>query len=155
MHCLKEDQYIYARGEGCTISQISAHHLVLNKNMALCQLKDKLMLLKRGDKCWCMVQSLPPCPMQLLSQVMTIIYDCHGRHGGDAPHAFWVDEPRGKGVSGMQAERASVNGCKLQGGERQMPCFCFKWADWARTESMGFCKQYLQNEWLNRCLIYR
>ena len=25
---------------------------------------------------------------------------------------------RGKGVSGMQAEQSSVNGCKLQGGER-------------------------------------
>ena len=72
------------------------------------------MLLKRGVKSMRMVPSLPPCPMQLLSQVMTIIYDCHGRHGGDAPHAFWVDEPRGKGVSGMQV--ASVNGCKLQGG---------------------------------------
>ena len=89
--------------------------------MALSQLKDKLMLLKRGVKSWCMVPSLPPCPMQLLSQVMTIIYDCHGRHGGDAPHAFWVDEPRGKGVSGMQAERASVNGCKLQRGGDKCP----------------------------------
>ena len=28
------------------------------------------------------------------------------------------DGRRGKGVSGMQAEQSSVNGCKLQGGER-------------------------------------
>ena len=67
-------------------------------------MKGKLMLLKRGVKRRHMAPSLPPFPMQLLSQVMTIIYDCHGRHGGDAPHAFWVDEPRGKGVSGMQAD---------------------------------------------------
>ena len=89
--------------------------------------------------------------MQLLSQVMTIIYDCHGRHGGDAPHAFWVDEPRGKGVSGMQAEWASVNGCKLQGGRHKCPASVLneqieRGQSVRQKESMGFCKQYLQNE---------
>ena len=127
--------------------------------MALSQLKDKLMLLKRGDKCWCMVQSLPPCPMQLLSQVMTIIYDCHGRHGGDAPHAFWVDEPRGKGVSGMQAERASVNGCKLQRGGDKCPASVLNELRLKedkvsnRLKALDYSKHYLQDECQNRLFI--